>query len=267
MKVTGLFRYALKSARGASLREARLDAFGIEHDRRWAVLGEGGRVLTQRDCPKLATISARITAEGIVLASAAGEVLHVLRPSNRGHGERVEIWDDTTTGLEAGREPAEWLSRLLGMSARLVYMPDAVERPVDPRFGRPGDRVGFADGYPLLLASESSLADLNGRLDTPVPMDRFRANLIVDGAAPFAEDSWAAIRVADVIFRVVKPCARCVVITVDQDTGSPGKEPLRTLADFRKREGKVLFGQNLIHDGTGTLRLGDPVEVLETKPA
>jgi uncharacterized protein YcbX len=145
-------------------------------------------------------------------------------------------------------------------------MTEAIERPVSPRHGRPGDRVSFADGYPLLLTTDASLGALNDRLDRPVPMNRFRPNLVVDGETPFGEDGWALIRVGEVRLRVVKPCARCVVTTVDQETGEVGREPLRTLATFRRHEdGGVLFGQNVVHEGPGVLRVGDDVEVLEPK--
>ncbi len=123
--------------------------------------------------------------------------------------------------------------------------------------------MSLADGFPLLLVSQASLADLNSRLERPLLMDRFRPNLVVSGCEPFAEDSWKLVRVGELTLRVVKPCARCVITTVDQATAAKGKEPLRTLATFRKHGTKVLFGQNLIHDGTGTLRAGDTVEVLE----
>lgn len=254
----------MKSARAEHLREARLDAFGIEQDRRWAVLGDTGRVLTQRECPVLATLSAEITAEGLELRTMDGDRLRVRRPDVGEPRVAVGIWNDTTEGASTDEGSAEWISRFLDRPARLVYMPESVERSVSPRFARPGDRLGFADGFPLLLTNEASLAALNERLATRIPMDRFRANLVVVGARPFAEDGWSRLRAGGVTVRVVKPCARCVVTTVDQETGIRGEEPLRTLADFRKRDGKVLFGQNLIHDGPGTVRVGDEVEILAT---
>jgi len=262
MRVAGLFVYPLKSARGVPLREARLDAFGIAHDRRWAVLGDAGAVLTQRDCPILATLSAQLTGDGLLLRARGGDSLHVARPAD-GPLESVGVWKDRTEGVSAGTEAAAWISGFVDRPARLVYMPDAVERPVDPRFGRARDRVGYADAFPLLLTSDASLDALNLRLDRPIPMNRFRPNLVVDGGEPFAEDGWTRLRVGEVILRLVKPCARCVVTTVDQETGIPGKEPLRTLAGFRKQDGKVLFGQNVVYDEPGTLRIGDDVEVLE----
>jgi uncharacterized protein YcbX len=143
-------------------------------------------------------------------------------------------------------------------------MPPDTVRPVDVDHAGPGHRVGFADGYPLLLLSEGSLDELNRRLEAPLPMDRFRPNVVVDGCGPHAEDRWRRLRVGDVEMRVVKPCSRCSITTVDQATAARGPEPLATLADYRLAGGKVLFGQNLVHESRGTLRVGDVVEVLES---
>jgi uncharacterized protein YcbX len=141
----------------------------------------------------------------------------------------------------------------------LLYMPDSERRAVNPNRARPGDIVSFADAYPLLLISEASLAALNQRLDAPVEMRRFRPNLVISGCEPYAEDGFSALSIGPLTFRGVKRCERCVVTTVDPATAEQGKEPLRTLARYRQSEGKVWFGMNLIHDGPGTLRLGDPV--------
>jgi uncharacterized protein YcbX len=138
-------------------------------------------------------------------------------------------------------------------------MADQVVRPANPAFAPPGARVSFADGFPFLLISEESLADLNGRLAVPLPMNRFRPNLVVAGCEPYAEDGWKEIRIGDVKLRVVKPCERCLVTTTDQATGERGKEPLRTLATYRKVGNDVMFGQNVVHENTGELRVGDAV--------
>jgi len=144
----------------------------------------------------------------------------------------------------------------------LAYMPDTVVREVDQNYAPAGGRAGFADGFPFLLVGEASLADLNARLARPLPMNRFRPNLVVSGSAPFAEDGWRSIRIGNIPMEVVKPCARCVVTTTDQGTGRrDGDEPLHTLASFRRQEGKVMFGQNAVPYGQGLLRIGDPVEL------
>ena len=267
MRVTGLHVYPLKSARGLSLEEANLDAFGIEGDRRWCLTGGDGRVITQRDCPVLATLDVTPTEQGLELHAAGRRPFRVRRPDPRPETHAVAVWKDLTAGLAVGEDADSWLVDLLDRPCRLVYMPETTHRQVSLSYGRSGDRVSFADGYPLLLTSDASLGELNQRMEAALPMDRFRPNIVVDGGEPFAEDDWARIRVGDTEFRVAKSCARCVVTTTDQQTGARGKEPLRTLASFRTVAGKVLFGENLIHDGPGRVRTGDAVEVLERRGA
>ncbi len=263
MRVTGLYVYPLKSARGLRLEEASMDPFGIVGDRRWCLLGEDGKVITQRDCPALATLDVQPTEQGIEIRGSGREPLRVSRPAPDHEILAVAVWRDRTKGAAAGADADAWLEDFLERPCRLLYMRSATCRQVSLDYGRPGDRVSFADGYPLLLTSEASLTELNRRLDTAVPMDRFRPNLVIDGREPFAEDGWARIRVGSTVFRVVKPCARCIVTTTDQKTGARGQEPLRSLALFRNTGGRVLFGENLIHDGPGPVRPGDRVEVLE----
>jgi uncharacterized protein YcbX len=179
-------------------------------------------------------------------------------------GREVGVWDDTVAAVDAGNEAAAWLSGTVGESARLVFMPAGTRRAVDNRYGAPGDQVSFADAYPYLLISRGSLDDLNARLAKPLPMDRFRPNLVVAGCAPYAEDKWRRIRIGPVVFRLVKPCTRCAVTTIDQATGAhDGPEPLRTLAGYRQGEGGVRFGMNLIAEGDGEVRVGDEVVVVE----
>jgi uncharacterized protein YcbX len=175
----------------------------------------------------------------------------------------VHVWRDEVEALHTGEEAARWASALLGAPASIVFMPDDVERPVRPDFAKAGDHVSFADAFPLLVATTASLDDLNARLDRPLPMNRFRPNVVVDGCAPWAEDGWRHARVGPVPLRLPKPCDRCVVTTTDQRTGERGVEPLRTMATFRKIEGKVYFGVNAVPDARGSIAVGDPVTVLE----
>lgn len=178
----------------------------------------------------------------------------------------VKIW---TSSVKAKIYPVkinEWFSQVIGTKCRLVLMPEETKRMVNPFYAvsKFHDTVSFADGYPFMLIGESSLADLNSRLQTPLPMNRFRPNFVISGTEPFAEDSWKKIRIGETVFHVVKPCARCVITTIDQSTGeSGGKEPLKTLSSYRNKGGKVLFGQNLIADQpSGTVRLGDKIEII-----
>ena len=175
---------------------------------------------------------------------------------------QVTVWDDRCKVLDAGDEAADWFSRFLAIDCRLMYFPDDEVRAVDPRYARPGDRTAFSDGFPLLLIAQASLDDLNSRLEAPISMARFRPNLVVQGCDAFAEDHWKEIRIGDLKFRIVKPCSRCTIPGIDPTTGERGLEPLRTLAAYRKRGTKIFFGQNVIADGQGELRVGMPVEVI-----
>lgn len=262
--VSWLRIYPVKGAAGIPLEAAELDACGFRWDRRWLVTDPDGRFFTQRELPRLALLRPRIEGDALVLDAPDTAPLRVPLAEPGGARSPVRIWDDVVEAATVGPEAAEWLSDVLGTACRLVRFPADVQRPLDPRYAVPGaaDRVGFADAYPILLITQASLDELNRRLATPVPMDRFRPNLVVAGTVPHAEDGWRRIEVAGIVLHVVKPCARCVVTTLDQATGVPGKEPLRTLARYRKVGSKVLFGQNAIHEGRGTIRLGDRVTVL-----
>jgi hypothetical protein len=171
----------------------------------------------------------------------------------------VTVWDDTCEATWMGEKAARWFSDFLGSPCGLVHMADEAVRPANPTYGPSHARVSFADGFPFLLISEESLADLNRRLAEPLPMNRFRPNLVVAGGEPYAEDGWNKIQIGGVVLRVMKPCGRCVVTTTDQATGERGQEPLRTLATYRRRDGEVMFGQNVVHENTGHLQIGDSV--------
>ena len=257
MRLRSLHVYPVKSARGLSPLEWPAGERGFDGDRRFMIVEPGGHFLSQRVLPRMALIE--VTPEGERLRlSAPGLSLEVpLRP-RAGEPRRVEVWGDEMDAISLGKEPARALGQFLGRDCELVYLPDESRREVDPDYAPPGLTVGFADGFPYLLATTASLAEL-ARLGADVPMDRFRPNLVVDGAAPFEEDAWSEIAVGEVRFRVVKPCGRCTIPNVDQRTAEVGVEPARTLAQHRKRDGQVYFGQNLIALTSGRVRVGDPV--------
>ncbi|HKP28293.1 MAG TPA: MOSC N-terminal beta barrel domain-containing protein [Gemmatimonadales bacterium] len=261
IRVTGLFRYPIKSCAGISLDSALLDHRGIEYDRRWMVVDAMGVFRTQRELPRMALIHPRISGEGLTLMADGMPDLSIPLTS---HGSRltVGVWNDEVRAIDQGEAVAEWLTRFLAEPLRLVRFDDTEDRRVEEAFAvRPGDQVGFADAYPLLIGNEASLADLNTRLAEVVPMKRFRPNIVVTGAEPYAEDRWGRIRVGEVEVAVVKPCARCAITTVNPETAEKGKEPLAMLAKFRRAEGGVMFCENAIHLELGTLRVGDTVTV------
>ena len=276
LTLSSLVVYPIKSAGGISVREWEVDAFGLRYDRRWMVVDCRGRMVTQRTHPRLALVRPAIEGDRLVIRAPGLEQLALpLRPADA-VSTTVTVWGDSCLALWQGEVAARWFSTLAGAEVALVFMPDSTWRPAEPEYappssrvsfampirsssGAPGARVSFADAFPFLLLSEESLADLNRRMPTPLPMNRFRPNLVIRGGAPFAEDGLGVFAIGGIPFRAVKPCDRCVVTTIDQETGEPGSEPLRTLGTYRRTGGKVLFGQNLIHQNSGLLSVGNVV--------
>ena len=267
-RVVGLFRYPLKSAAGVSCREVELDRFGVRDDRRWMIIDAAGAPVTLREAPRLARLRARVAPGGLLLewGNDAARTL-VEWPAPGSPRIPIRIWNDTVRLPQADDAANDWLGERLGREARLVWMPDDVERPVNPRYAGPDDRTSLTDGYPLHIVGSGSMADLNARLEHPIGVDRFRPNVYVEGPPAFDEDTWGEVRIGESLLRVVKPCPRCAVTTVDPATGERGREPLRTLSAYRKREGGVMFGQNALHEGTGRLRVGDAVVVVSRRDA
>jgi len=264
--VDSLHVHPIKSCRGHAVDEAALDRFGLTGDRRFLIVDERGQFLTQRTLPKLALIEPLVQTDTLALNAPGRPSLRIAAtPPPESPSLQVVVWRDTVAAVDLGPEVAAWLGDYLESPARLVAMPPEFSRPIRKPAAYPGDEAAFADAFPLLVLSEASLADLNDRLDEPLPMDRFRPNLVVRECPAFAEDSWRRIRIGDVVLRAAGPCARCVVTTTEQRTLERGKEPLRTLAQYRRSaDGEVNFGQNYIHETkAGVLRVGMRVEVLE----
>lgn len=239
-----------------------LEPRGLQYDRRWMVVDEHDVFITQRDFPRMALIDVRLESEFLRLEAPRMETLRIPLRTETTHHFPVTIWNDGVEAVSAGTEAAEWFSEFLDVRCKLVAMTEHSVRTVAREYAVNADSVSFADGFPLLLISEASLADLNSRLPTPLPMKRFRPNLVVQGCAPFAEDSWKELSIGGLRLHVVKPCARCAITTVNPDTGVKETEPLRTLATFRASGNNVLFGQNVIPAGTGMLRVGEGVTVV-----
>jgi len=259
-----VFIHPLKSTKALALTQAKVERLGLEHDRRWMLVRADGAFITGREFPSLVRVSAVPTEAGLRVSAPGLPELQVPAPPSGAPRRDVVIWGDTCSAAVASEEAGAWFSRFLGEPVSLVYVDGRMERPVDPRYAAAEDRVGFADGFPLLLLSRASLEALNQQLARAVRMENFRPNLVVEGCEPFAEDGWRRLRVGDVELEVVKPCARCVFTTVDPATGekAPDGEPLRTLARIRRIDGKAMFGQNVVVRRPGTLRVGDAVEVL-----
>ncbi|MDP4548933.1 MULTISPECIES: MOSC domain-containing protein [unclassified Marinobacter] len=262
MNVLSLFIYPVKSLSGISVPYLELDDFGPSGDRRWMIVDGLGKFVTQRRLPRLALIEVSLH-DGVVSIGIPGQGEFALKPTSQ--QQEVTVWRDQVLASEAQQAVNEALSGFCGEPLRLVYMPDSTFRRVDPERVSDVRRVGFADGFPFLIANAASLEELNGRLPTAVDIRRFRPNIVISGAGPWAEDAWRALTVGGVNFRVVKPCSRCVLTTVDPDTGKkdPDTEPLKTLSGYRKTGDGVIFGQNAVHDGCGRVSVGDSVSIFE----
>jgi MOSC domain-containing protein len=261
-QLTALNIYPIKSARGIALAESEVDGFGLRYDRRWMVVDDRGQFLSQRSHARLALVVPSIAGDKLRVDAPGMRTLELPLHPSPAVATRVAVWDDVCSATWVGENAADWFSDFLGCPSSLVHMAEDALRPADPAFAPAGSRVSFADGFPFLLVSEESLADLNRRLAYPLPMNRFRPNLVVAGGAPYHEDHWASFEIGGIRLQVVKPCGRCVVTTTDQATGDRGREPLRTLATYRKQGGEVMFGQNVIHQGVGCLRVGDPITLI-----
>jgi uncharacterized protein YcbX len=274
LHITHLYTYPIKGCAPLEHDSIALTARGLYADRGWMLVsaadGEQGQFLTQREIPRLSVIQPSFAADALQIAAPDhGTITLPLTIPPDAPTRPVTIWKDTAIAHDEGDAAAAWLSDFLAYPVRLVRMADAHYRRVDPRYAPETAQTGFADGYPILLTNESSLDDLNVRMQMrgkmPVPMSRFRPNIVVQGASPFAEDRWAAFRINDLPFEGVKLCARCAVTTVDQAAGviPDVQEPTATLATFRKRERGVMFGQNVVHRGVGQLHVGAHVEIVE----
>jgi uncharacterized protein YcbX len=266
MKLVSLYVYPVKSLRGIQVGAAEVGDRGFVGDRRMMIVDQNGQFLTQRVLPRMALVTTALEGDALRLSAPGCAPLVIAARPETGEARRVVVWDDVCDAISLGREAASWLGSFLETRCELVYMPDSTLRPVDPERAPPDTPVSFADGFPFLLATSASLGELNRRGAGGVEMERFRPNLVVDGDVPFDEDRWAAVEIGTVRFRVVKPCARCSITTVDPRSGAVGKEPLATLATFRRFDGKVMFGQNLIAEGRGIVRVGDPCRVTHTGP-
>ncbi len=264
MVLKDIYIYPVKSLGGVRLGESEVLERGLRLDRRWMLTDKNGRFLTQRGHPQMALLQVEPGPEGLT-------VFHKNHPSERitipyrpltDSFTTVVVWDDTVEAQLVSEEISRWFSARLGIPCELVFMEESASRKLKPKYAVNGESVSFADGMPYLLISRASLDDLNSRLSSPVPMNRFRPNLVIEGASPFAEDSWKEIRIGSCLFRITKACARCVVTTTDQETGQRSKEPLRTLSGYRKNGTDVLFGQNMLLLEGNRIRTGDAVEVI-----
>ncbi|MEK8170038.1 MOSC N-terminal beta barrel domain-containing protein [Streptomyces sp. M19] len=273
--VTSVHVYPVKSLAGRTPNEVAVEPWGLAADRRWMVVGPDDRAVTQRELPRMALASAEPLPGGAVRLSAAGREPLTVPVPDAHEAHAVKLFQETVELVPAGPVADDWLGDFLGTPVRLMHL-DAPERrrALDPHYARGDETVSLADGFPLLVTTLSSLDTLNSLIargddahEGPLPMNRFRPNVVLDGTAPWAEDGWERIRVGEVVFRGAKLCGRCVITTTDQRTAERGREPLRTLGRHRLIDQKLVFGRNMVPElprdgGASTVRVGDPVEVL-----
>jgi uncharacterized protein YcbX len=264
ISLSSLTYYPIKACRGFDITESNVERMGLEHDRRMMVVTPEGEFLTQREYPKLALVTPTLINDTVTLSAPNYESLHFTTQKS-GTPWSVNIWKSKGVhAIDQGEETAQWFSDWLGTSVRLVHFADGFKRTINQDYAiHADDHTGFADGYPILIISEESLQDLNSRLDSPLPMNRFRPNLVVKGGEPFAEDTWKRIRIGAIEMALVKPCPRCVVTTIDKETLAKSKEPLKTLETYRKHELGAIFGMNTIPLNSGKLERGMSVEILQ----
>lgn len=262
LSVAGLSIYPVKSCREVKLNSSLVGDFGLENDRRWMIVDEKGVMLTQRKVAEMCLIQVELTNFGIILTKSSKDRLSVRIPNPKTK-TTIKIWQDNCEAFDAGDDAANWLSTVLSVKCRLVYFPEDEFRQVDLTYANKGEKIAFSDGFPLLLVSQASLDDLNSRLNTPVAMERFRPNIIVSGCQSYEEDSWKGIRIGEMVFRIVKPCSRCIIPNVNIETAQREQEPIKTLSTYRKRENKIFFGQNVIADSVGEIKVGMSFEIIK----
>jgi uncharacterized protein YcbX len=254
--VSALFVYPVKSLGGISLPVSEVERRGLKHDRRWMIVDEEGLFMTQRSDTRLALFRTAIDSCCLRVTAPSGETFAApLVPT--GSTREVRVWKDTCKAIQVSEDIDRWLTGILGKECSLVYMPDESIRQTNPQYTAPGDIVGFADGYQILIIGESSLEDLNSRLDVPLPMNRFRPNVVVKGWEPHQEDEWSELQIGNLKLRAAKKCGRCSVTATDQQTGEVGVEPLRTLATYRLNDQSIQFGAYFVPEQQGSIAVGD----------
>ena len=267
LEVSELFIYPIKSLGGISVSTAVVTDRGLQYDRRWILADSSNEFMTQREFAEMALLQVEILEDGLKVFHKKKETSILIPFEPTSETISVQVWSDRCKGIVVDKKSSEWFSDVLGKYCRLVYMPEETKRKVDGRYALNKEITNFSDGYPFMTIGQSSLDDLNSRLEEKLPINRFRPNIVFTGGAAYEEDGWAHFTINDINFYGVKLCARCAITTINQDNIKKGKEPLKTLATYREKNNKIYFGQNLLHYGEGALRVGDEVKLIERKPS
>lgn len=265
-RLSDIYIYPVKSLTGIRVEQWPVTAKGLLYDRHWMLVDDQQQFLSQRRLPRMTLLSTALTETHLTISAPGMDDLCFALQAQSGEVLTVQIWQDECQAQVVSDQADRWFTEFLQVPCRLVFQAETDIRPVDPTYANPSDQTSFSDGFPFLIIAERSLADLNSRLPSPIGMARFRPNLVIAHCAAFAEDTWRDIRINNIQFRLPKPCSRCPVPTVDPITAEYGKEPLSTLSHFRKWQSKVYFGQNALHDRSGTLHCGAEVTVMHPVP-
>lgn len=259
ISIQDLYVYPIKSLGGIRLNQSKVEERGFQYDRRWMLVDTHGIFLTQRTHAQMTFLKVELGEKGLNVFDSRnqGDQISIGYDQISDQEIEVKIWDDTVMAKTIDDKFDDWFGQKLGMDCHLVVMPEYTQRKLSLKYAVNEESVSFADGMPYLILGQESLEELNSRLETKVNMDRFRPNIVFRGGEAFVEDSWKKIKIGEVSFQVVKPCARCVLTTIDQQTGTQSKEPLKTLASYRTRDNKVYFGQNMVALEQGILHVGD----------
>jgi uncharacterized protein YcbX len=264
--LSAIYIYPIKSLGGISLNDSGVTERGLKYDRRWLLVDENGKFITQRIYPQMTLIDVELDKESLRFKHKKNNGYFNIDINSRSKNYvEVIIWNDKVVAETVSENANQWFSEMLKIKCSLVYMPERTNRFVDKTYASNNEIVSFADAYPFLIIGQESLKDLNNRLDIKLPINRFRPNFVFTGGKPFDEDKWKSFSINDIIFYPVKPCSRCVITTINHETAEKSEEPLKTLAGYRTVNNKVMFGQNLLHNKCGSVKIGDELKVQEWK--
>lgn len=264
--LSDIYIYPVKSLAGIKFDEAEVTERGLKNDRRWMLVDENNQYLTQRTISKMALINVELE-NGLIKFSVKNSTekfeIDTTQPAYQ--KSKIIVWEDLVDAELVSHAADEWFSDILKIKCRLVHMPDEAKRFVSKNYAKNNEVVSFADGFPFLIIGQSSLDDLNNRIGDTIPMNRFRPNFVFTGGEPFDEDRIESFTMNDIKFFPVKPCSRCIITTIDQSTGAISKEPLKTLSAYRKINKRIMFGQNLLHEGSGIIKVGTELRDIKWK--
>ncbi len=259
MIISELYIHPIKSAAAIAVDSLTYIDLGPKYDRQWVLVDQNGTFISQRSLPKLCFIRPSVKGSKLTVEAPGQPPIHV---THNGEQSKLSIWNDQVVGQDCGNEIAIYLSEYLGKPCRLIEVSPATQRLVDTNYAKAGQLVGFADGFPTLIANKASLEEFNGHLESPIDMRRFRPNIVVDGDQPYVEDQWRSLQINKIRFDLVKPCSRCIMPSINPETAGKDMQVNDVLLKTRRRDGKTYFGQNALHQGVGKISIGDVVELI-----